>query len=57
MSPAAANVQVEASHCHLQAAPMRTAIRFVIMLATAILTLLAGQAVASAATAIEYGLM
>lgn len=36
---------------------MRTAIRFVIMLATAILTLLAGQAVASAATAIEYGLM
>ena len=36
---------------------MRTALRFVIMLAVALVTVAAVQAAASAATAIEYGLI
>lgn len=36
---------------------MRTTVRFVIMLAVALITVAAAQVAASAATAIEYGLI
>jgi hypothetical protein len=42
---------------HTRGFPMRTVTRFIVMLAAALTTVVASQATASAATAIEYGLI
>jgi hypothetical protein len=55
MLTAAPNVGVAASY--LGGFPMRTVTRFIAMLAAALTTVVASAATASAATAIEYGLI